>query len=82
MPIVDPPTIPFYKSQVLWGLIISATLKLVWVWFKWAPPTDFDTAEIVREVTVLASFIGDAIAAHGRVTATAQPVTLTDQTKI
>lgn len=75
------PTIPWYKSQVLWGLLISVVLKLVWAVFKWAPPAEYPVAEIVREVSVLASFLGDAIAAHGRVTATLQPVTLTDQNK-
>jgi hypothetical protein len=80
MPIVDPPTIPWYKSQVLWGILISVLLKIVWAVFKWSPLADGEEAEVVRQVTVLASFLGDAIATHGRVTATAQPVTLTDQT--
>jgi hypothetical protein len=78
LPNIDPtaqPSIPFYKSKVLWGLIISIVFKLVWVWFKWAPPVGFDVAELVREVSVLASFVGDAVAWHGRVTATAEPVT-------
>jgi hypothetical protein len=37
MPIVDPPTIPWYKSQVLWGLI-SVILKRnrLWAVFKWS----------------------------------------------
>jgi hypothetical protein len=81
MPIVDPPTIPWYKSQVLWGILISVLLKIVWAVFKWSPLADGEEAELIRQVTVLASFLGDAIATHGRVTATAQPVTLTDQTK-
>jgi hypothetical protein len=55
MPIVDPPTIPFYKSQVLWGLLISVLLKIVWAVFKWSPLADFEEAELMREVTVLAS---------------------------
>jgi hypothetical protein len=75
------PSIPFYKSQVLIGIIVSVILKIIWAWFKWAPPVDFDVAELVKELSILASFIGDAIAAHGRVTATLQPVTLFDENK-
>jgi hypothetical protein len=73
-------TIPWYRSQVLWGLVISVAFKLIWVAFKFAPDlSEADQAELVRMVTILASFIGDAIAARSRINSTLEPVTLTDE---
>jgi hypothetical protein len=75
----DPPTIPWYKSQVLWGIIISALGKAAAILFPKFSWTDDQTTALVEIVTFAASFLGDAIAVHGRVSATAQPVTLTNQ---
>jgi hypothetical protein len=74
----DPPTIPWYKSQVLWGIIGGARQSRCDPGipkFSW---TDDQTTALVEIVTFAASFLGDAIAVH-RVSATAQPVTLTNQ---
>ena len=73
----EPNVIPWYHSTVLWGIIISVVLKLVWVVFKWKPPID-DAAmqDAVLQISILASFVGDAIAARGRVSSKLQPVTL------
>lgn len=76
----EPITVPFYASPILWGAIISVILKLIWVVFKYKPPiSDADMIDIVKEVSIIASFLGDAIIVHGRVTSKLQPVTLTDQ---
>lgn len=73
----EPISIPWYKSPVLWGIIISVVLKLIWVVFKWKPPIDDALMkEAVLQISILASFVGDAIAAHGRVSSALQPVTL------
>lgn len=72
-----PPAVPWYKSQVLWGIIISALGKATAILFPKFSWTDEQTTQLVEVITLAASFIGDAIAAHGRISATAQPVTFT-----
>ena len=69
----------WYKSQVLWGVLISSVLKLAALVLHWKSPfSAAETTEIAQVVTSLASLVGDAIAAHGRITATAQPLTLSE----
>jgi len=75
--LADPPAIPFYKSQVLMGALFSVVLKLVALLY---PKFSMSSAEVdswVSILTIVASFVGDAIVFHGRVSATAQPVTVT-----
>jgi hypothetical protein len=73
-------TIVWYRSAVLWGIAISATMKLLYLVFRFKPP--FGEAEeqaLAEVVTIFASLIGDTIAARGRFASNAQPITLTEE---
>lgn len=77
-PTAVPGAIPWYKSQVLWGIIVSAVFKIAAMLApKWYPMIAGHEADAVRLVLGLVSLVGDAVAAHGRVSSSAQPVTLT-----
>jgi hypothetical protein len=75
------PTIVWYKSAVLWGIAISAIFKLLYLIFKWESPFGSTEEQALAEVfTIIASLIGDTIAARGRFASNAQPITLTEET--
>jgi hypothetical protein len=77
---VPRPTIVWYKSAVLWGIAISATMKLLYLLFRFQSPFDEATEQALAEVlTIFASLIGDTIAARGRFASNAQPITLTEE---
>jgi N-acetyl-anhydromuramyl-L-alanine amidase AmpD len=65
--------IPFWKSVTFWGVVISILCKFAWAVFKWRPESvglsTADMADLAKELTIGASFIGDYVALHGRKTA-------------
>lgn len=66
-PVAVVENVPWYKSTSYWGIIISVVLKLVFVVFKWNPGlSEEDTANLIRTLVIVASFVGDAMAARGR----------------
>lgn len=71
---MEPATIPWYKSQVLWGIGFSFVGKALALAF---PKLGISDVQWVSAISYSVSFVGDAVAAHGRITSTAQPVTLT-----
>lgn len=75
--LADPPAIPFYKSQVLMGALFSVVLKIIALLYPKFSISSAETDSWVSLLTIVASFVGDAIVFHGRVSATAQPVTVT-----
>lgn len=74
----EKPAIPWYKSQVLWGVLISAigkAIAIIWPKVGW---TEAQTTQLVEIVTLAASFLGDFIAVHGRLSSSAQHITGTE----
>lgn len=77
-PTANPPAIPWYKSQVLWGIIISAGFKILAMAApQWYPLVAGQEEQAARLFLGFVSLVGDAIAAHGRVSSSVQSVTLT-----
>lgn len=71
------PTIVWYKSAVLWGFFISATMKALYLAGVEVPAVD--DQKLAESLTLLASFVGDAIGVWGRLASPAQPVTLSEE---
>lgn len=68
-----PATLPWYKSHVIVGALVSAVLKILYltgIAGELAPEAE---AEWVDIAVLLASFIGDAVAARARVVQEAAP---------
>lgn len=76
-----PATLPWWKSRVIVGALISALFKLIFavlVLFDIdAPFAEAEMQPVVDALVLLVSLVGDAIAAHARVVQkVAPPVTL------
>ena len=68
-----PHSLPWYKSRVIVGALVSAALKVLYL-TGWVGELAADDAEQWIDVAVLlASFIGDAVAAQARVVQKAAP---------
>lgn len=69
---MPPQSIPWWKSRVIVGALISALFKAIFaalVLFDVdVGVTDEELAPLVDALVLLVSFIGDAIAARGRIT--------------
>lgn len=70
----EPNTLVWYKSPVLWGVAISVLFKLAALVGYNLPASQEQEWAVVA--SMLASLVGDAIAAHARVVSPVQPVTL------
>jgi hypothetical protein len=66
-------TLPWYKSRILMGALLSAVLKLLVLTGVAGDLAPADQAAWLDIVLLVASFAGDALAAHGRLTQTAAP---------
>ncbi len=72
-----PETLPWYKSRVIVGALVSAVLKILYLTGWVGELAEGDEAQWVDVAVLLASFIGDAVAAQARVVQeVAPPITL------
>lgn len=74
--VVVRPTIVWWKSAVVWGVVISIISKVLYLAGVQLPMQDEKVAEAI---TLLAGFVGDAVIAVGRLSSKAQPLTLTEK---
>jgi hypothetical protein len=59
--------VPWYKTTTYWGVIISVVLKIVFLLFKYDPGlTESETTDLIKTVSIVASFFGDFMVARGR----------------
>lgn len=70
---MTPETLPWYKSRVIVGALVSAVLKILYLTGWVGELADADAAQWVDVAVLLASFIGDAVAARARVVQEAAP---------
>lgn len=70
---MTPETMPWYKSRVLLGVLLSAVLKALVLLGVTGELAADQQAEWLDVIVLLSSFIGDAIAAHARIAQTAAP---------
>ena len=79
-----PQTLPWWKSRVIVGALVSAIFKLIFavlVLFDVdAPFADDDLQPVVDAIVLLVSLVGDFIAGHARVTQKAAPAITTKGT--
>lgn len=76
-----PDTLPWYKSRVIVGALVSAVLKILYLTGlagELAPEAEAEWADVA---VLLASFIGDAIAARARVVQQAAPAIVSSKGK-
>lgn len=78
---MNPETLPWWKSRVIVGAGISALLKLIFALLVlFGHPVEFadeDLAPVIDALVLLVSFVGDFVAARGRITQkVAPPITL------
>ena len=68
-----PDHLPWWKSRVIIGALVSAALKMLYLtgWAGEIAPED--TEELIDVAVLLASFVGDFIAARARVKQDAAP---------
>lgn len=75
---MPPATLPWYKSRVIVGALVSAALKVLFLTGLVGELAPEDEAQWVDVAVLLASFIGDAVAAQARISQTsAPPITAT-----
>lgn len=79
---IAPATLPWWKSRVIVGALISAVFKLVFavlvVFDVDVPFTADDMQPVADALVLLVSLVGDAMAAQARIVQqAAPPVTLT-----
>ena len=68
-----PTDMPWYRSRVMIGALLSAVLKLVAALGVTVEVTDEQTQAIVTVLVLLGSLVGDYIAAKARVVQTSAP---------
>lgn len=68
-----PETLPWWKSRVIVGVLISAIFKLLFIVGITDEVDDATVESIIEAVLLGASFIGDFIAGNARVVQTAAP---------
>lgn len=68
-----PETLPWYKSRVIVGALVSAVLKILYLTGWVGELADGAEAQWVDVAVLFASFIGDAVAARARVVQEASP---------
>lgn len=68
-----PDSMPWYKSRVIVGALVSAALKVLYLTGWVGELADGDAEQWVDVAVLLASFIGDAVAARARVVQEAAP---------
>lgn len=68
-----PDSMPWYKSRVIVGALVSAVLKALYLTGWVGELADGDAEQWVDVAVLLASFIGDAVAARARVVQEAAP---------
>ncbi len=68
-----PETMPWWKSRVIVGALLSAALKILYLTGVMGEVAPDQEAAWLEIVVLLASFFGDAIAAHARVTQKVAP---------
>lgn len=68
-----PASIPWYKSRVIVGALVSAVLKALYLTGWVGEIAEGDAEQWVDIAVLLASFIGDAVAARARVVQEAAP---------
>lgn len=74
----EPETLPWYKSRIIVGALVSAVLKVLFLTGLAGEVAPHEAAEWVDVAVLLASFVGDALVARGRIAQTVAPtITLT-----
>ena len=68
-----PETLPWWKSRVIVGALVSAALKILYLTGLAGELAPESESEWVDVAVLLASFVGDAIAARARVVQEAAP---------
>lgn len=68
-----PATLPWWKSRVIVGALVSAGLKILYLTGLIGEVAPEDEAAWLDVAVLLASFVGDAIAAQARLTQKAAP---------
>lgn len=81
---LDVPTVlPWWKSRVIMGALTSAILKLAAGFGLLVEVTDDQTQAFVTVLLLVASLVGDAVAARGRITQKyAPPISATGSAKL
>lgn len=70
---MTPANMPWYKSRILVGVLLSAALKALVLLGVTGEVAAADEAAWLDIALLVASFVGDALAAQGRLTQTAAP---------
>lgn len=77
---MPPHSLPWYKSRVIMGALVSALLKILFLTGLAGEIAPADEAQWVDIAVLLASFIGDAVAAQARVVQkSAPPITVKEE---